>query len=278
MPRWSGVALALRRPTDDRLQSRLSTYLHPVAGRTLVWHTMRAVSSAAHKPLQLLLVSGDAALSAGLDDLHAETVVPARRVGWAARVSERLSPAAERVLIVDASAAALDGTLRTLLRGDAPRALRDETGDVVAVWLERRRFVELAGGAPDLETLADACEDGVLGSDTFVVRDRLALARAAGQIRQRVIEAHMAAGVTFMLPGSVLVDVDVQIGADTLIYPGVVLEGHTTIGPETVIGPGSRIVDSKIGGGVELKGWNYVVNTTVRNRAVLEPYVRRGYD
>ena len=81
-----------------------------------------------------------------------------------------------------------------------------------------------------------------------------------------------------MLPGSVLVDVDVRIGVDTVIYPGAVLEGDTTIGAETVVGPGCRIIDSWIGSGVELKGWNYVSHTSVRNRAILEPYVRRGFD
>ncbi len=88
----------------------------------------------------------------------------------------------------------------------------------------------------------------------------------------------MAGGVTFLEPRSVLADVDVRIGPDTLVYPGVVLEGRTVIGSETVIGPGCRIIDSQVGSGVELKGWNYLVNTNIRNRAVLEPYVRRGYD
>jgi bifunctional UDP-N-acetylglucosamine pyrophosphorylase / glucosamine-1-phosphate N-acetyltransferase len=75
----------------------------------------------------------------------------------------------------------------------------------------------------------------------------------------------------------VMVDVDVRIGRDTIVYPSVVLEGQTTIGDETVIGPGCRVIDSWIGSGVELKGWNYVAHTSVRNRAILEPYVRRGF-
>jgi hypothetical protein len=45
-----------------------------------------------------------------------------------------------------------------------------------------------------------------------------------------------------------------------------------------VIGPHSRIMEATIGRGVELKGWNYVARTTIRNQAVLEPYVRRGFD
>ena len=59
---------------------------------------------------------------------------------------------------------------------------------------------------------------------------------------------------------------------------GTVIEGATDIGSECVIGPYSRIVESRIGRGAELKGWNYVARTTIRNRAILEPYVRRGFD
>jgi bifunctional UDP-N-acetylglucosamine pyrophosphorylase/glucosamine-1-phosphate N-acetyltransferase len=74
------------------------------------------------------------------------------------------------------------------------------------------------------------------------------------------------------------VDVDVRIGPDTVIYPGAVLEGQTEIGPECVVGPHSRVIDATIGRGVELKGWNYITRTSIRNHAVLEPYVRRGFD
>jgi bifunctional UDP-N-acetylglucosamine pyrophosphorylase/glucosamine-1-phosphate N-acetyltransferase len=88
----------------------------------------------------------------------------------------------------------------------------------------------------------------------------------------------MADGVTFRNPATVVVDSTVSIGADTVVYPGAVLEGRTEIGRECVIGPYSRIVESTIGRGVELKGWNYVTRTTIRNHAVLEPHVRRGFD
>ncbi|MDP9349840.1 MAG: bifunctional UDP-N-acetylglucosamine diphosphorylase/glucosamine-1-phosphate N-acetyltransferase GlmU, partial [Gemmatimonadota bacterium] len=109
-------------------------------------------------------------------------------------------------------------------------------------------------------------------------RNRRSHARAATLMRDRLVERHMEAGVSFLLPESVWVDFDVRIGRDTMIYPGVVLEGQTTVGEETVIGPGCRIIDSWIGSGVELKGWNYLSHTSIRNRAILEPYVRRGFD
>jgi bifunctional N-acetylglucosamine-1-phosphate-uridyltransferase/glucosamine-1-phosphate-acetyltransferase GlmU-like protein len=129
-------------------------------------------------------------------------------------------------------------------------------------------------------------ESGIVSADgrlrgaesAFVVRDRFELARAHRRVRDRLVRSLMDAGATFLLPDSAVVDVDVRIGRDSIIYPGVVLEGQTTIGEETVIGPGCRIIDSWVGSGVELKGWNYISNTSVRNRAILEPYVRRGFD
>jgi len=84
--------------------------------------------------------------------------------------------------------------------------------------------------------------------------------------------------VSFVLPATTWVDADVTIGADTVIYPGAVIEGQTHIGKECVIGPYSRIVNASIGRGVELRGWNYITQTTIRNQAVLEAYVRRGFD
>jgi bifunctional UDP-N-acetylglucosamine pyrophosphorylase/glucosamine-1-phosphate N-acetyltransferase len=104
------------------------------------------------------------------------------------------------------------------------------------------------------------------------------MAEAALAIHDRLIRRHEAAGVSFVLPATTWVDADVTIGADTVIYPGAVLEGQTKIGSECVIGPYTRLVDATLGRGVELKGWNYVARTAVRNHAVLEPYVRRGFD
>ena len=73
---------------------------------------------------------------------------------------------------------------------------------------------------------------------------------------------------------------DVFYGSSQILFAlGLsVLEGQTTVGEETVIGPGCRVIDSWVGSGVELKGWNYISHTSVRNRAILEPYTRRGFD
>jgi bifunctional UDP-N-acetylglucosamine pyrophosphorylase/glucosamine-1-phosphate N-acetyltransferase len=117
-------------------------------------------------------------------------------------------------------------------------------------------------------------------SDDELIRitDHHALSDAAVAMRDRLVREHESRGVSFVLPATTWIEADVRIGPDTMIYPGTLLEGSTEIGPECVIGPFTRILDSRIGRGVELKGWNYVARTTIRNHAVLEPYVRRGFD
>ncbi len=119
--------------------------------------------------------------------------------------------------------------------------------------------------------LGDAIE--VMG-----INDRVQLARAEAVLRERIRHRLMLEGVTFLAPETTLVDAAVAIGPDTVIYPAVVIERGSSIGRECVIGPFSRIVDAHIGRGVELKGWNHVVRTTVPNGSILEPYVQQGHD
>ena len=54
---------------------------------------------------------------------------------------------------------------------------------------------------------------------TLGVNDRVDLAEVRALAQRRILEAHMRAGVTIVDPASTLIDVDVEIGADTVIEP-----------------------------------------------------------
>lgn len=275
MTAWAGLALALRHPDEDAMRSRVPTYIHPLAGRALAWHGLRAVASLEPPPRNLYLLSSAPLDATVIRDLPVQIVETTPEAWWAA-VDGRLPGAVARVLVVDAAAPTLGPALQTLVAAPRDGAVVGASG-ALAVWVDRGRVAELAAGGLDalargLPAIAAAAEEDCL------VRDRAAFARAGATIRDRLVRELMDGGATFLLPETVHVDVDVRIGADTVVYPSVVLEGNTTIGAETVIGPGCHIIDSWIGSGVELKGWNYIVGTNIRNRAVLEPYVRRGFD
>ena len=110
------------------------------------------------------------------------------------------------------------------------------------------------------------------------VNDRAQLAEAEAVLRDRIRKRLMREGVTFVSPESTLVDADVQIGPDTVIYPGVIIEGVSSVGRESVIGPFTRIADAHLGRGVELKGWNLIAHTTIPHGSIVQPYVRQGAD
>ena len=84
--------------------------------------------------------------------------------------------------------------------------------------------------------------DEILG-----VNDRVQLYQASEILRKRILTRHMLAGVTILNPGSTFIDEDVEIGIDTVIYPGVLLEGKTKIGEDCTVGPDSRLVNTVVG-------------------------------
>lgn len=108
------------------------------------------------------------------------------------------------------------------------------------------------------------------------INDRAQLSEAETILRDRIRRHLMKEGVTFLAPETTLIDADVEIGPDTVVYPGVLIEGASSVGRESVIGPFTRIVDAHIGRGVELKGWNYIARTTVPNGSIVGPYVQQG--
>jgi bifunctional UDP-N-acetylglucosamine pyrophosphorylase/glucosamine-1-phosphate N-acetyltransferase len=102
------------------------------------------------------------------------------------------------------------------------------------------------------------------------INDRVQLAAAERLLRARIAESHMRAGVTIVDPDSTFIDAAVEIGQDARIEPWTVLSGSTVIGPEAVIGPGSRIRDSRIAAGARVWG-SWVEESEVGEGAQVGP-------
>jgi bifunctional UDP-N-acetylglucosamine pyrophosphorylase/glucosamine-1-phosphate N-acetyltransferase len=118
-----------------------------------------------------------------------------------------------------------------------------------------------------------ACNpDEILGVD-----DRVQLARVSGIMRKKILERHMKSGVTVIDPDSTYIDNEVKIGADTLIYPGTVIEGRTVIGEACVIGPDSRLVSSCMGNNSEIT-YSVVLDSSIGDGTHVGPfaYIRPG--
>lgn len=84
-------------------------------------------------------------------------------------------------------------------------------------------------------------------AETLGVNDRFALSQAEEIMRARINEQHMRNGVTIINPNNTYISVDAQIGHDTVIQPGVIIEGASSIGEDCIIGPNSHIQNSRIG-------------------------------
>ncbi|HEX9122445.1 MAG TPA: bifunctional UDP-N-acetylglucosamine diphosphorylase/glucosamine-1-phosphate N-acetyltransferase GlmU [Actinomycetota bacterium] len=96
-------------------------------------------------------------------------------------------------------------------------------------------------------------------------------ARFSAMLRQRINERHMSSGVTILDPASTYIDADVRIGRDTVILPMTFLEGTTRIGADCRIGPGSRIVDSRVASGATVQ-FSVVRESRIGRRADVGPY------
>lgn len=274
---WRAVVSAL----DDgaAFRSRVSMYLHPLAGRPVLWHVLKTLLETTPRPREVLVLHrADTAVSLG--DLPPIVRFEPVELGSESRaLRAAVTPPGLTVLV--------DGSASLLVPGTLTRLIRAAQAGVAMVAAEQDHLpgIAVAGEGPALASAEDPRHpEGSMRvapsfrAELLRVADRHCLSEAGAVVRDRLVQRHEAQGVTFILPATNWLDVDVRIGADTLVYPGVVIEGATVIGSECVIGPHSRIVDSTVGRGTELGGWNYLARTQVRNHAVLEPYARRGLD
>lgn len=90
-------------------------------------------------------------------------------------------------------------------------------------------------------------------NEALGTNDRYQLSLSAKELRFRINKEHMIAGVTIIDPDNTYIDADVKIGADTVIYPGCVIEGKTQIGERCTLYGASCIKDAQIADDVNIK-------------------------
>jgi bifunctional UDP-N-acetylglucosamine pyrophosphorylase / glucosamine-1-phosphate N-acetyltransferase len=106
------------------------------------------------------------------------------------------------------------------------------------------------------------------------VNDRSQLARLEAVLRERTLDRLMTEGVTLLDPAATYVEPGVTVGRDTVLYPGVRLEGRTTIGEACVVGTGCHLTDMTIGDHVLFRPYCIVAGSVVEADAVLGPFAR----
>lgn len=125
--------------------------------------------------------------------------------------------------------------------------------------------------------------DEILG-----VNDRLQLALAAKVLRQRINQRLMLSGVTLIDPEQCYIDATVQVGCDTVIWPGCTLRGQTVIGCNCLLENNVRITDCTLADRVQIKAGSVLAESEIgaevsigpmahlRPGTVLHPQVKIG--
>jgi bifunctional UDP-N-acetylglucosamine pyrophosphorylase/glucosamine-1-phosphate N-acetyltransferase len=113
--------------------------------------------------------------------------------------------------------------------------------------------------ADGAEIAAHVVEDERL---VLQINDRPALAQVRRLAQAAIHERHMLAGVTIVDPRATVIDVDVQIGQDTVIEPFTTIRGATSIGRECTVRH-SYLVDCVLEDGVSVGPFGYLRPGTV---------------
>ena len=103
------------------------------------------------------------------------------------------------------------------------------------------------------------------------VNSRLDLAELSQIVRQRKNRLLMMGGVTLEDPATTFVDIDVTVGPDTVLGPGVRLEGRTVVGDRCRIHAGSRLTNVTMEDDVVVLDYSVIVESSVGQGAQVGP-------
>ncbi|MGL5001285.1 MAG: bifunctional UDP-N-acetylglucosamine diphosphorylase/glucosamine-1-phosphate N-acetyltransferase GlmU [Cetobacterium sp.] len=103
------------------------------------------------------------------------------------------------------------------------------------------------------------------------INSKVELEKANSIMRNRINKEHMENGVIFIDKNTTYIEESVKIGQDTIIYPGVVLEGNTSIGENCEILGNTRIIDCKIGNNVRVES-SVLEESIVEDKVTIGPF------
>ena len=202
------------------------------------------------------------------------------------------------VLLLPADLPLLEAaTLRTLLRRhrDEDNALTVLTGEeqaarAAALVVRRSDFVRSvsraaapAQGAGPLESLVagfllrrkkvGAGSPG-LSEELLQVRSWPEMAQAGAVLRDRKNRDLGLRGVALRDPASAWIDLDVEVGPGTVIFPNVVIEGPSVIGRDVRIEPHVHLRDVRLGDRVRVLSSSLVEGCVVEDDVQVGPFSR----
>ena len=224
---------------EEEMISNMPASHHKIFGRRVIDYMLRALEQAAPKGIIVLVEKWD--YCHYLEDAALPVICKGRDMTSIEDITREYGPD-ETYLIM-------------------PGALMFDVVDVVTA------LREAAQSHANMINLAQAEGTG----NVFAIKNRVDLARAAKIVQSRTNRGHMLGGVTIIDPDNTYIGPDIKIGADTIIYPGAIIEGDTTIGAGCTIGQGCRLIDMMIGSAVEI--WNSTcIQSKIGDNSAIGPY------
>ena len=104
------------------------------------------------------------------------------------------------------------------------------------------------------------------------INSQTELAEVSSIVRQSKNEELMGAGVTIEDPSTTYIDDDVTVGPDTIIHPGVRLEGRTRVGERCELQSWVRVVDSTIEDDCTVRNCCVVTESRLASGSVVGPF------
>ena len=119
--------------------------------------------------------------------------------------------------------------------------------------------------------MTNAVQAAELVSGWLPIFNKSTIAELEPMLEERIVAHHLASGVRIMDPSTTYIDPRVCIGADTMILPGTILRGDTTIGQGCTIGPNAMVDSCIVGDGVTINA-SQVSGSTLHDGVDVGPY------
>jgi len=202
-------------------------------------------------------------LTADLDDPYGYGRIVRDRSGKIIRIVEERDASGEERAVKEINSGIYTFALAPLFEALDGLAADNSQGeyyltDLVGIY--RRRNLRV-------ETLHMETPDELRG-----INSRADLADLGAVLRGRKNRALMLDGVTLEDPATTYVDDEVVVGADTVIGPGVLLEGTTRVGRGCRIAAGVRLTNAVLGDDVTVLDRSVIIESSVATGASVGPF------
>jgi bifunctional UDP-N-acetylglucosamine pyrophosphorylase/glucosamine-1-phosphate N-acetyltransferase len=252
-PRGTGHAVQIALPALPRDGQAYIVYGDTPLLRSKTLSAMRAAHESAGAVLTLLTGEPEPPSAYGLIERGPD--------GRVVRIVETKGDAAAQRRLGERNLGAYVADL-AWLRSAAPRLRENASGEIYLTDL-------VALAEQDGRRVAAHCLDDA--REGAGINNRAELALLETVYRDRIREGHMLGGVTMQDPSSTFVDADVEIGEDTVLLAGTILEGRTRIGRDCRIGPRATIRDTVVGDRCTV-GESFLEDSVLEDEVKVGPY------